>query len=100
MLTYSLKKSDINKKWYLIDANGLVLGRLGCQDSFYFRGKHKPTFSPHLDCGDNVIVINAKNVMLTANKGKQKKYYKHTGYPGGLKENCLKTLLKGITQNL
>ena len=59
------------------------------------RGKHKPTFSPHLDCGDNVIVINAKNVMLTGNKGKQKKYYKHTGYPGGLKETLFKDIIKG-----
>lgn len=95
MLTYSLKKSEIKKKWYLIDANGLVLGRLAVKIASLLRGKHKPTFSPHLDCGDNVIVINAKNVMLTANKGKQKKYYKHTGYPGGLKETLFKDIIKG-----
>ncbi len=95
MLTYSLKKSEIKKKWYLIDANGLVLGRLAVKIASLLRGKHKPTFSPHLDCGDNVIVINAKNVMLTGNKGKQKKYYKHTGYPGGLKETLFKDIIKG-----
>ncbi len=95
MLTYSLKQSEIKKKWYLIDATGLVLGRLAVKIATLLRGKHKPTFSPHLDCGDNVIITNANKVMLTGNKSKQKKYYKHTGYPGGLKENYFKDIIKG-----
>ena len=95
MLTYSLKKKDIKKKWYLIDANGLVLGRLAAKIASILRGKHKTIFTPHLDCGDNVIVINAKKVMMTGNKAKEKKYYKHTGYPGGLKELYFKDIIKG-----
>ena len=95
MLTYSLKKKDIKKKWYLIDADGLVLGRLAAKIASILRGKHKTVFTPHLDCGDNVIVINAKKVMLTGNKVKEKKYYKHTGYPGGLKELYFKDIIKG-----
>ena len=95
MLTYSLKKKDIEKKWYLIDANGLVLGRLAAKIASILRGKHKAIFTPHLDCGDNVIVINAKKVMMTGNKVKEKKYYKHTGYPGGLKELYFKDIIKG-----
>ena len=95
MLTYSLKKKDIKKKWYLIDADGLVLGRLAAKIASILRGKHKTIFTPHLDCGDNVIVINAKKVMMTGNKVKEKKYYKHTGFPGGLKELYFKDVIKG-----
>ena len=73
MLTYSLKQSEIKKKWFLIDASGLVLGRLAVKIASILRGKHKAIFSPHLDCGDNVVVINAEKVMLTGNKSKQKK---------------------------
>ena len=72
MLTYSLKQSEIKKKWYLIDASGLVLGRLAVKIASILRGKHKAIFSPHLDCGDNVVVINAEKVMLTGNKSKKK----------------------------
>ena len=72
MLTYSIKQKDIKKKWFLIDANGLVLGRLASRVSMILRGKHKTTFTPHLDCGDNVIVINAKDVKLTGSKEKKK----------------------------
>ena len=97
MLTYSLKQSEIKKKWYLIDASGLVLGRLAVKIASILRGKHKSTFTPHLDCGDNVIIINACKVMLTGNKSKEKKYYKHTGYPGGLKETYFKNIIKGKT---
>ena len=93
MLTYSLKKKDIKKKWYLIDADGLVLGRLAAKIASILRGKHKTIFTPHLDCGDNVIVINAKKVMMTGNKVKLKKYYKHTGYPGGLKERSFEDIM-------
>ena len=95
MLTYSLKQKDIKKKWYLINAEGLVLGRLAARIASILRGKHKTTFSPHLDCGDNVVIINAKKIMMTGNKVKEKKYYKHTGYPGGLKELYFKDIVKG-----
>ncbi|MAI75566.1 MAG: 50S ribosomal protein L13 [Rickettsiales bacterium] len=95
MLTYSLKQSEIKKKWYLIDASGLVLGRLAVKIASILRGKHKSTFTPHLDCGDNVVIINACKVMLTGNKSKEKKYHKHTGYPGGLKETYFKNIIKG-----
>ncbi len=95
MLTYSLKQKDIKKKWYLIDAKDLVLGRLAAKIASILRGKHKASFSPHLDCGDNVVVINAQEIMMTGNKVKQKKYYKHTGYPGGLKELYFKDIIKG-----
>ena len=95
MNTYSLKQKDIKKKWYLIDANGLVLGRLASKISMILRGKHKTNFTPHLDCGDNVIVVNAKKVRLTGSKEKKKIYYKHTGYPGGLKETTFTEIING-----
>ena len=97
MNTYSLKQKDIKKKWYLIDANGLVLGRLASKISMILRGKHKTNFTPHLDCGDNVIVVNAKKVRLTGSKEKKKIYYKHTGYPGGLKETTFTEIINGKT---
>ena len=86
MLTFSLKQKDIKKKWYLIDADGLVLGRLAAKISMILRGKHKTTYTSHLDCGDNVVVINAKGIRLTGSKEKKKSYFKHTGYPGGIKD--------------
>ena len=95
MNTYSLKQKDIKKKWYLINAEGLVLGRLASKISMILRGKHKTTFTPHLDCGDNVVVINAKKVKLTCSKEKKKVYYKHTGYPGGLKETSFLEMING-----
>lgn len=95
MNTYSLKQKDIKKKWYLINAEGLVLGRLASKISMILRGKHKTTFTPHLDCGDNVVVINAKKVKLTGSKEKKKVYYKHTGYPGGLKETSFLEMING-----
>jgi len=95
MHTYSLKQKDIKKKWYLINAEGLVLGRLASKISMILRGKHKTTFTPHLDCGDNVVVINAKKVRLTGSKEKKKVYYKHTGYPGGLKETSFLDMING-----
>ncbi len=95
MLTYALKQKDIKKKWFVIDASNLVLGRLAAKIASLLRGKHKTNFTPHLDCGDNVIVINAKNVILTGNKSKEKKYYRHTGYPGGLKELYFKDVISG-----
>ena len=86
MKTYSAKPSDIDKKWVLIDADGLVVGRLATIIANRLRGKHKPTFTPHMDCGDNVVVINAEKVVLTGNKRQDKTYYWHTGFPGGIKE--------------
>ena len=83
MKTYSAKASEIDKKWILIDAEGLVVGRLASVIAMRLRGKHKATFTPHMDCGDNVIVINAAKVLLTGQKLKKKVYYHHTGYIGG-----------------
>ena len=97
MLTYSLKQKDIKKKWYLLDANGLVLGRLASRISQILRGKHKTSYSPHLDCGDNVIVINARGIKLTGSKEKKKSYFKHTGYPGGIKEKMFSEIISGDT---
>lgn len=86
MKTFSATPKDIEKKWILIDADGLVLGRLAAVVATRLRGKHKPTYTPHMDCGDNVIVINADKVALTGKKLTDKKYYQHTGYPGGIRE--------------
>ena len=85
MRTYSPKASEITRKWYVIDAEDLVLGRLSTEAARILRGKHKPTFAPHMDMGDHVIVINAEKVVLTSNKADQKLVYRHSGYPGGLK---------------
>jgi large subunit ribosomal protein L13 len=83
--TYSPKASEITRKWFVIDAEDLVLGRLSTEAARILRGKHKPTFAPHMDTGDHVIVINAEKVVVTANKAEQKLVYRHSGYPGGLK---------------
>jgi len=94
--TYSLKEAEVTKKWLLIDAKNLVLGRLACLVATALRGKHKPVFTPHMDCGDNVVIINAKQVCLTGNKldiNKGKKYYWHTGYPGGIKDTTASKIL-------
>ncbi|GAB4148919.1 MAG: 50S ribosomal protein L13 [Sphingomonadales bacterium] len=95
MKTYSVKASEVEKKWLLIDAEGLVLGRLASQIAMILRGKHKPSFTPHVDCGDNVIVINAEKVQLTGRKRQQKTYYRHTGYPGGIKGATAAQILDG-----
>ena len=95
MRTYSAKPSDIEKKWIMVDAEGLVLGRLASIIAKYLRGKHKPTFTPRMDCGDNVIVVNAEKVKLTGNKRNKKTYYWHTGYPGGIKSRTAAKLLDG-----
>lgn len=85
MKTYSAKPSDVDRKWYLIDADGLVLGRLASRISMMLRGKHKPMYTPHIDCGDHIIVVNADKVRLTGRKMSNKVYHWHTGYPGGIK---------------
>ena len=84
----------------MIDVDGLVLGRVASHIANLLRGKHKTTFTPHMDCGDNVIVINAKKVKLTGNKAKKKVYYKHTGYPGGLKETYFEDIINGKTPEI
>ena len=95
MKTYSAKPSEIDKKWLVIDADGLVLGRLASQVAMILRGKHKPSFTPHMDCGDNVIVVNAAKVRITGNKAADKTYYWHTGYPGGIKSRTAGQILSG-----
>ncbi len=95
MKTYSAKPSEIEKKWVVIDAEGLVVGRLAAIIATRLRGKHKATFTPHMDCGDNVIVVNAEKLRFTGNKRNQKTYYWHTGFPGGIKSRTADKLLDG-----
>jgi large subunit ribosomal protein L13 len=95
MKTFSQKPAEVTKKWVLIDAEGLVVGRLATVVANRLRGKHKPTFTPHVDDGDNVIVINAEKVVFTGNKLAGKVYYWHTGYVGGVKERTAGQLLEG-----
>ncbi len=95
MKTYSAKPADIEKKWILIDAEGLVVGRLAAFVATRLRGKHKPTYTPHMDCGDNVVVVNADKAVFTGNKLDKKKYYWHTGYPGGIKERTARKVIEG-----
>jgi large subunit ribosomal protein L13 len=91
--TITPKLTDIEHKWYVIDANGKVLGRLASKVAQILRGKHKPTYTPHLDVGDHVVVINAEKIRVTGKKSEQKRYYRHTGYPGGLKSKSLNKLI-------
>ena len=93
--TKSAKPAEVDKKWHLIDAEGLVVGRLATIVANILRGKHKPSFTPHVDCGDHVVIVNADKVRFTGNKLKQKIYYKHTGYAGGLKEVTAAKVLEG-----
>jgi large subunit ribosomal protein L13 len=95
MKTYSATPKDIEKSWILIDADGLVVGRLAALIAARLRGKHKPRFTPHMDCGDNIVVINAGNVVLTGNKRADKTYQWHTGYPGGIKGKTAEKILDG-----
>ena len=91
--TYSPKASEIQRDWYVVDAEGMVLGRLATEVARLLRGKHKPTFAPHLDTGDHVIIINADKVVLTSGKADKKMVYRHSGFPGGLKEQTYADLL-------
>jgi large subunit ribosomal protein L13 len=93
--TYSAKPAEVEKKWIVIDANGLVVGRLASLIAMRLRGKHKPTYTPHVDCGDNIIVVNAEKVVLTGRKVQQKVYQHHTGHIGGIKERTAKFILEG-----
>ena len=93
MLTTWVNKKNVQKKWYIIDATDLILGRLASFLAIRLMGKHKSNYCPNIDCGDNFVVVNAKNVKMTGNKLEQKILYKHTGYPGGLKETSYKDIL-------
>lgn len=95
MKTYSAKPTEVERKWLLIDAEGLVLGRLASIIANRLRGKHKTMYTPHIDCGDNVVVINAEKVHLTGRKRTDKTFYWHTGYPGGIKSRTMDKILDG-----
>lgn len=95
MKTFSAKPAEVTKKWVIIDATGLVVGRLATLVAMRLRGKHLPTYTPHVDCGDNVIIINASKVVLTGRKRDNKVYYHHTGFIGGIKERSAKAILEG-----
>ncbi len=95
MKTYSAKPTEVEKQWILIDASDLVLGRLASLIAMRLRGKHKPMFTPHIDCGDHVVVVNADKVALTGKKKADKIYYRHTGYPGGIKSTKAGQVLEG-----
>ena len=94
MKTYTATPADIEKKWILIDADGIVLGRLASIIAMRLRGKHKASFTPHMDCGDNVIVVNAEKIQMTGNK-REENFYWHTGYPGGIKSRTKQQILDG-----
>jgi len=95
MKTYSAKPSEVDRKWCVIDAEGVVLGRLASVVSMRLRGKHKPMYTPHIDCGDNIIIINAEKVRLTGRKLTDRRFYWHTGYPGGIKHRTVGQILEG-----
>ena len=94
--TVSVREQDVQRDWYVIDAQGQTLGRLATQVATLLRGKHKPQFTPHVDCGDYVIVVNAEKIHVTGNKMTQKIYYRHSGYPGGLKQVTLRNQLQNF----
>ncbi len=98
--TYSAKQSDIQGKWLVVDAEGIVLGRLASVVAARLRGKHNPLFTPHVDCGDFIIVVNADKIVLTGRKRQQKMYYRHSGYIGGLKEITAEKLLEKRPEDL
>jgi large subunit ribosomal protein L13 len=94
MKTCLPKVNDVQKKWFVVDAAGKTLGRLASQIAAILRGKHKPTYTPHMDMGDNVIVVNAEKIKVTGRKFSQKMYYRHSGYPGGIKETSFSDMIK------
>jgi large subunit ribosomal protein L13 len=95
MQTYAAKPGELEKKWVVIDAKGLVVGRLASLIAVRLKGKHKPAYTPHVDCGDNVIVVNAEKVVFTGNKLEDKEYHRHTGHPGGIKTTTPRRILSG-----
>ena len=100
MSTFMQKKETIERKWYLIDAEGETLGRLATKAANILRGKHKVTYTPHIDCGDYVIVINASKIKLTGKKLNDKVYYNHSGYPGGLRERTAKEMVENYPEEM
>ena len=100
MKTFMQKKETVERKWYVVDAEGKTLGRLATQVATVLRGKNKPTFTPYVDCGDYVIVINAEKVVLTGNKLDDKMYYNHSGFPGGLRERNAKTMIEKYPEEM
>ena len=100
MKTFMQKKENVERKWYVIDADGLTLGRLATKAAHVLRGKHKVTYTPYVDCGDYVIVINASKVVLTGNKLNDKMYYNHSGYPGGLRERNAKVMIERYPEEM
>ena len=100
MKSFMQKKENVERKWYVVDAEGQTLGRLATKVATVLRGKHKVTYTPHVDCGDYVIVINAEKVKLTGNKLEDKMYYNHSGFPGGLRERNAKTMLNNYPEEM
>ena len=100
MKTFMQKKENIERKWYVIDATGISLGRVATKAATVLRGKHKVTYTPHVDCGDYVIIVNASKVNLTGNKLNDKMYYNHSGYPGGLRERNAKLMLENYPEEM
>ena len=94
MKTYSAKPASVEREWYIVDADGKTLGRLAAEVAHRLRGKHKPSYTPHMDCGDNVIVINAEKIQMTGKK-REENFYWHTGHPGGIKERTKAQILEG-----
>ena len=100
MKTFMQTKETVERNWYVIDAAGKPLGRVATKAAHVLRGKHKPTYTPHIDCGDNVIIINAKEVALTGNKLQDKKYYNHSGFPGGLRERTAEVMIEKYPEEM
>ena len=100
MKTFMQTKETVERNWYVIDAAGKPLGRVATKAAHVLRGKHKPTYTPHIDCGDNVIIINAKEVALTGNKLQDKKYYNHSGYPGGLRVRNAEVMIEKYPEEM
>lgn len=100
MKTFMQKKETVERKWFVVDADGKTLGRLATEVATVLRGKHKPTYTPHVDCGDYVIIINAEKINLTGNKLDNKIYYNHSGYPGGLRKRTAKTMIETYPEEM
>jgi large subunit ribosomal protein L13 len=100
MKTYMANEQTIERKWFVVDASGVILGRLASEVAAVLRGKHKPTFTPHVDCGDYVVVINASKIALTGDKWEDKKYYTHSHYPGGLKTKTARVMLEQFPERM
>lgn len=100
MKSYMQKKETVERKWYVIDAEGKPLGRVASKAAHMLRGKHKPTFTPHIDCGDYIIIVNAEKVLLTGNKLNDKKYYNHSMYAGGLRERTAKEMIERYPEEI